>query len=297
MKITKGIIAKPHLILIYGTDGVGKTTFASHAPNSVFLGSEDGSSFLDVARLPEPKIIFEAQKSIQELITEKHDFKTLVIDSLDWLEPMVWQQVCKEAQVDFIEKAFGGYGKGFTRALEIWRMLISQIKELQKTKKMHVIIIAHSQIRPFIDPQQNQTYDRYSLKLNEKAGALWREFVDCVLFCNYETLTHKEKNDKKSKAFGEGKRLVYTERRPAFDAKNRQGLPFSFELSWQNFIELQKKEETTKDIFESIVGLLKNIDDEKLVSKIFEAAENAREDKTMLAKIRARLIQIANTGE
>jgi hypothetical protein len=105
---------------------------------------------------------------------------------------------------------------------------------------MNVICIAHAAIRTFTDPEQNAAYDRYQLKLagqgaKTDASALWREAVDCVLFANFEVTTSTTKGERKAKAFGDGSRKIYTERRPAFDAKNRFGLPFELPLSWEEF--------------------------------------------------------------
>lgn len=295
-QVNTGLRQKPHLVLLYGPDGCGKSTWAASAPNPIFLGSEDGTSYLDVARLPSPKSWEHVAEMVHELTTADHKYKTLVIDSLDWLEPHVWEWVCKDAGVEFIELAYKGYGKGFTKAIDQWRLLMKKITELQTVKKMNVIVIAHAQIKPFADPQANASYDRYILKLNEKASALWREYVDCVLFANYETLTHKEKGDKKSKAFGDGKRVLYTERRPAFDAKNRQGLPFELPLSWEDYVNacVKKAPEDVETLLKNIEGLLHNVSDKKIVEKVRSAIETAKTDALKLSKIQDRLRTLAN---
>ena len=235
-EVKKGKIELPHLILLYGPDGVGKSTFAADAPNPIFMGTEKGTANLDVARGPTPKSFDDVIKGIDELTNEKHDFETLAIDSLDWLEPMVWDQVCKEANAANIEDVGGGYGKGYTIANKKWIQMISKLGDLREKRNMNIILIAHSMVRTFQDPTLNAGYDRYQLKLNEKSAAIFREFVDTVLFANYETFARKEKGNMKSKAEGDGARVVHTERRPAFDAKNRLGLPFQMPLSWDAYI-------------------------------------------------------------
>jgi len=102
---------------------------------------------------------------------------------------------------------------------------------------MNIILIAHAQIKTFADPAQPTGYDRYQLKLNEKAAAVLREAVECVLFATYETTVVKEKGDKKGRGVGDGERVMYTERRPAFDAKNHFDLPFEMPLSWKAYAE------------------------------------------------------------
>lgn len=229
-KVVTGKIKLPVLALIYGPDGVGKTTFAANAPKPIFLGKERGSANMDVARFPEPKNFHEVLEAIREL-DGKHPYQTLVVDSLDWMEPVVWEHICKENKWANIEEP--GYGKGYALANGVWLELVTALSKLRE--KMNVILIAHSQVKTFNDPSQPAPYDRYQLKLNDKAAALWREFVDFVGFANYEVYTKVNKGEKKAKAFGDGRRILYTERRPSFDAKNRLGLPFEIALDFNAF--------------------------------------------------------------
>lgn len=287
-RVIKGKLDKPQLVLLYGPDGIGKTSFGADAPNPIFLGAEDGTANLDVARFPAPTCYGDILDSIKELIEEKHEYKSLVIDSLDWLEPLVWNQVCKDGQKKKIEDF--GYGKGYANALEEWRKMISLLDTLRATRKTNIILIAHSQVKTFHDPSQLEGYDRYQLKLNEKASALFREFVDSVLFANYETFL-KSNDQKKVKGLGDGSRKIYTQRRPAFDAKNRAGLPFELPLSWESFYEAcqsgNPKEINT--VRENINSLLENILDETLKGKVIASVEAAKDDNQKLLKIEDKL--------
>lgn len=259
-QVKRGRVRNPHFVLVYGVDGVGKTTFAAEAPSSVFLGTEMGFGQLDVARFPSPKNFQEVLATVQLLITEKHDYETLNIDSLDWLEPLVHAHVCAKNGWKSIEDP--GYGKGYVAANEAWLELIGLLKKLRV--KMNVILIAHATIRTFTDPEQNAAYDRYQLKLagngaKTDASALWREAVDCVLFANFEVSTTKEKGERKAKAFGDGTRVLYTERRPAFDAKNRFSLPFELPLSWEEYAKAcaasgPSEEEEAKQLLDILKG-------------------------------------------
>jgi hypothetical protein len=221
-QVKKGKLKQPVLALVYGVDGIGKSTLGAGAPNPIFLGTEKGTANLDVARYPTPNSFKEVMAAIADLTKSKHDFKTLVIDSLDWLEPLVWEHACIENDWKNIEAA--GYGKGYVVANKYWLEMISAVGKLREATGMNIILIAHSQVKLAKDPSTQTEYDRYQLKLNEKSAALWREFVDMVLFYNFQTYT-KTVNGK-TKAFGEGDRILYTERRPGFDAKNRFGLEF-----------------------------------------------------------------------
>jgi AAA domain len=233
--ITKGRRPRYIWALIYGTDGIGKSTMCSHAPNPIFVGAEKGTEQLDVARFPQTEQVSELFAQLRTLQTEKHDFQTVVLDSLDWVEPLIWKAVCEEGKVENIEQFAGGYGKGYVRALDLWRTLIKELSALNQT--MHVLLIGHVQIKSFQDPELPNAYDRYQLKINDKAAALVREAADAVLFARFETELVRSSSGTKAKVHGEGKRIMYTESRPGFDAKNRFNLPFVMPLDWKTFGE------------------------------------------------------------
>jgi hypothetical protein len=229
--ISRGKRPRHIFALVYGTDGVGKSSWASHAPNPIFIGAEKGTEQLDVARFPQVESIGELFSQVRALQTEKHEFDSVVLDSLDWVEPLIWKSVCDEAKVETIEQAFGGYGKGYARALDLWRTLLRDLSVLNE--KMHVLLIGHAQIKSFQDPELPTAYDRYQLKINDKAAALVREAADAVLFARFET--ELVKTNGKTRAYGEGNRIMYTESRPGWDAKNRFNLPFCMQLDWKTF--------------------------------------------------------------
>jgi hypothetical protein len=232
--ITKGRRPRYIWALIYGVDGVGKSHWASQAPHPIFVGAEKGTEQLDVARFPQTEQVSELFAQLRTLQTEKHDFQTVVLDSLDWVEPLIWKAVCDEGKVENIEQFAGGYGKGYVRALDLWRTLIKELSALNQT--MHVLLIGHVQIKSFQDPELPNAYDRYQLKINDKAAALVREAADAVLFARFETELVRSSGTK-ARVRGEGKRIMYTESRPGFDAKNRFNLPFVMPLDWKTFGE------------------------------------------------------------
>jgi hypothetical protein len=289
-QVKTGKIEKPELLLIYGPDKVGKSSFAAQAPKPIFLGTEDGSANLDVARFPGIKSLDQVEQAIGELTHEKHEYQTLVVDSLDWLEPLVYAKVCREGIKDHIEDF--GYGAGYKIALDEWRKIIQLLKDLQNSRQMNVILVGHSEIKTFTDPQEGAAYDRYQLKLYERAGALFREFVEVILFANFEVSTLKDKKSNgKTFAFGDGERKIFTERRPGFDAGNRFGLPFELELSWKSYVEAKSKQlgETPDQLRKSITGLLKNVKDKEIHAKATAAAEKAGNNVDLLRDIKRRL--------
>ena len=289
-KVTTGRITKPHLLIIYGPHGVGKSTFAADAPAPIFLGAEDGANNLNVSRLPQTKSLDVVMRGLSELLHEAHPFKTLVGDSLDWMEGLVYEAVCVDKKVKSIEDI--PYGKGYAYALEKWREMMQALTRLREEKGMNIILIAHAKIKKFEDPSTPAGYERYQLKLQTgaatDASALWREYVDTVLFANYVTITSDA--DKK-RGFGDGTRMIYTQRRPGFDAKNRLGLPFELPLSWQDFEEAAAKGEPNSAgaLLEQIEGLKAQIKQKDLLPKIETAIKAATGNVTQLAQIKNRL--------
>jgi hypothetical protein len=235
--VVSGKLQRPIRVLIHGTEGVGKSTFASDAPAPIFLCPEDGTARLDVVRFPEPQTLSDVYEAIDILMEEEHAYRTLVIDTVDWLEPMVWKHVCEKAKKKDIE-AFG-FGKGYTAALDEWRKLISMLDRLRMQREMHIILVAHSQVKPYNNPE-GENFDRYELKLHNKSGGLLKEWTDAVLFATYEQATYE--SGLKHKGVASGARIMRTERRAAFDAKNRFGLPFEMPLSFADFWQLAQGE-------------------------------------------------------
>jgi hypothetical protein len=232
--VVSGKVRAPYRILIHGVDGVGKSTFAADAPGTIFLGAEDGTSELDVARFPAPECWQDMRDAIRTLTNDAHDYKTLAVDSLDWVEPHIWQRVCDMNEgVATIEEVGGGYGKGYSAALDLWRVLLSDLERLQSARGMNVILIAHTLLKTFKNPEGDD-WERYVLKLNDKAAGLCREWSKGVYFANYEMYAVKDKK-KRIRGVSTGARVLYTQRTAAYDAKDRYGLPESLPLSWEDF--------------------------------------------------------------
>jgi hypothetical protein len=174
-------------------------------------------------------------ESLSALYSEPHEFSTVVIDSVDWLEPLVWAKACRDNGWGSIEDA--GYGKGYVAALGLWRQYIEGLNALRDDRGMTVVQIAHTDIKRFDSPEHDP-YDRYVIKLHSRAAALLQEHSDIVLFANYRISTVKSDvgfNKKISRAVGSGERVIHTAERPAYLAKNRYGLPDTLPLEWQAF--------------------------------------------------------------
>lgn len=228
---------KPPIMTVYGVHGIGKTTFAAQAPSPVFVQTEDGLGTLACPHFPLAATFEDAIGALAALYTEPHDFRTCVIDSVDWLEALIWAKACRDNGWASIEDA--GYGKGYVAALNLWRQYIDGLNALRDDKGMTVIQIAHTDIKRFDSPEHDP-YDRYTIKLHARAAALVQEHSDVVLFANYRISTVKADvgfNKKVSRAVGSGERVIHTTERPAFLAKNRYGLPDTLPLDWQAFAQ------------------------------------------------------------
>jgi hypothetical protein len=228
---------KPPRILMHGVHGVGKTTFAAGAPEPVFVLTEDGLGTLEVPHFPLARTFDEVIQALAALYTEEHAFRTLVVDSVDWLEPLIHASVCKDQGWSSIEDA--GYGKGYVHALDLWRQYIEGLNALRDDKGMAIVQVAHTDIKRFDSPE-SEPYDRYVIKLHSKALALLQEHSDIVLFANYRVSTVKTEvgfNRRVTRALGSGERLLHTSERPAFLAKNRFALPDTLPMSWAALAE------------------------------------------------------------
>lgn len=225
----------PPRVVVHGPHGIGKTTFACAAPGAILLPVEDGWGLLDVPRFPNVSTWGEVMEAIAALYQGEHEFSSLAVDSLDWLEPLVWAETCKRHDKPDIE-AFG-YGKGYLAACDVWREFFAGLAALRTDRGMGVVLIAHSEIKRFDDPN-TEPYDRYQIKLQPRAAALVEEWADAVLFANWRTFVAKADagfNNKVTRGVGTGERLLHTEERPGYRAKNRYNLPPEMPLSWGAF--------------------------------------------------------------
>lgn len=233
MNISNGIQPHPVKMVLYGVEGIGKSTFASKAPDPLFIDTEGSTKDLNVKRVdPSPKTWMELVTYIQEIRNSNEVFcKTLVIDTADWAERMCIRHICDKNQKSGIED--WGYGKGYTYVYEEFGKLINALTDIVN-KGINVIILAHASLRKFEQPDENGSYDRYTLKLNDSPKTsianMIKEWADIVLFANYKTFVVDV--DGKKKAQG-GQRVMYTTHHPAWDAKNRYGMPdeLPFEFS------------------------------------------------------------------
>jgi hypothetical protein len=234
-RITRGRRPGPRRVMLYGTHGIGKSTFGAMAENPIFIPTEDGLGDIDCESFPLARSLGEVMAALESLYSGEHGYRTVVIDSLDWLERLIWAEVCEDENVENIEKI--GFAKGYAFATEKWRTVLSALDALRGDRGMTVIVIAHARIEKFENPE-TMPYDRYSPRLHKLASALVQEWADEVLFATYKVLTIKVAegfNQAKHNGVGTGERIIRTVERPAHVAKNRLNLPEELPLDYRVF--------------------------------------------------------------
>lgn len=229
--------ARPPRIVLYGTHGIGKSTFAAQAPNPVFIQTEEGLDAVSATAFPLCQSFDDILECIGVLASESHDFQTVVLDSADWAEQLIQKRVAQDNNVKTIDAI--GYGRGYKAAADYWRQFLDGFDHLRTDKNMQVILLAHSQVRRFDDPLADP-YDRYQLDLHHGSASLVSEWCDIMMFANQQYSTVKSDvgfNQKVTRAVGTGNRVLYTQERPGWQAKSRWPLPDTLPLDYGKFAE------------------------------------------------------------
>ena len=228
MEITRGKIPCAKKVVVYGPEGIGKSTFASQFPDPVFIDTEGSTNNMDIARLPAPTSWSMLLEEVRYVMQNPSVCKTLVIDTADWAEQLCSDAICSKYQKSGIEDF--GYGKGYVFLQEEFGRLLNLLSDLVEQKGIHVVLTAHAKMRKFEQPDEMGAYDRWEMKLSKNVSPLVKEWADAVLFANYKT--HVVKVDGKNKAQG-GQRVMYTTHHSCWDAKNRYGLPDELPFAYE----------------------------------------------------------------
>lgn len=225
----------PRRTMVYGPPGIGKSSFGAASRRAIFIPTEDGLDDIDCDSFPVCGSLGDVFGRIGDLVGGRHDFGTVVVDTLDWLERLIWADVCHAKQVSNIEDI--GYGKGFGFALSPWQQVLDGFDALRVERGMEVILLAHAKTEKYDNPQTN-SYDRFVPRLHKTAAHLVVEWCNEVLFCNYKVFVKETDagfNRTRAQGVGDGERVLYTSDRPSHVAKNRLSLPAEMPFDWREY--------------------------------------------------------------
>ncbi len=241
--VSNEVVKKPPRILLYGVEGIGKSSWAASAQgvghNPIFIPTEDGVNQIKCAKFPQATDADTVSKYLESLLTEKHSYDMVIIDSLDWLEKFIWEKLCLKFRVSALADV--PYGQGYANAETTWADFISMFDQLIN-KGIAVVLLAHAGIQKIESPG-GSSYDNYAPKLhvNSKGKGIMRtimEWADCVFFCKYQQFTKSEEegfNRTRTVVTGVGKRMIFTTKQASFDAKNRYSLPPEIPMGDQGY--------------------------------------------------------------
>ncbi len=235
VKISNGIVRKRQKVVIYGPEGIGKSTLAAQFPNPLFIDTEGSTGNLNVNRFEDKPTSWTMLTNYIEYVKQNPQIcETLVIDTMDWAERLCIEDILNTYGKKGIEDF--GYGNGYVYVAEAIGRFLNTLQELIDKDICNVVLNCHAQLKKFEQPDEAGSYDRYELKLGKKTSSqtapLVKEWADMILFCNYETYAvAADKDGKKFKAQG-GQRVMYTTHHPCWDAKNRADLPPKIPLDY-----------------------------------------------------------------
>jgi hypothetical protein len=222
---------RPIFGLLYGQPGIGKSTFGASLPKPIVLATERLDQ-INVPKLPVPRDFKGLYEQIDALDKEEHEYESIILDTLDAAELLVWQRVCSEGKVKSIEEFGGGWGKGYTRARELWTGLLSKLSDM--SERYNVLLTAHAHVKTFADPSLSTPYDRWVMKIHDKSAEIIRQMVDLILFVQLETTIQKDTpKARKGRGIVSGDRVLWTQPATGYEAKNRYDLESPLEFSWE----------------------------------------------------------------
>lgn len=239
-RVTAGRVFRPPRMIVYGIEGIGKSTFAASAPNAIVVQTEDGLDQINVSRLPLIGSFAELMSDLAAIRDEEHDYRTLVVDSADWAEAAIQRKVCEDCGAKSMELAAGGYGKAYGIALDLWRQTLRILDEIRLRRNMMVILTAHSRNEHVASPE-TADFDRVVPRLHKTSCALLTEWADIIGYA-----TRKMRVDDNGKAngigAGGGDRILRTTGSPACLAKCRYpGVPETLPLDFSTFMDALRK--------------------------------------------------------
>lgn len=312
MQIIKGKRIKPLAIMAYGLHGLGKSQFGSEFEKPIFVGSEENDE-LETDRFPRVKKWNELLEQLNYLVKNEHGYKTLVIDAIDTLEQIAQIEILSKAEKGkTMATAFGGYGKAYEKMADMFLDVREKyLVKLRDEKNMNIVILAHAEKNKHEDPLTMTSYDTYSTAIHKKIKPMFQDWVSAIFFITWRNFK-VEGDDGKTRAIGDGQRIILTEERPSHIAKNRFELPEEIDyikgetvkeiiLMIQNFFGKSPKFEQPVNLVNQevhaiqgeITDILKRITDDDIKSKIELSMQRADDDLTELKRIKTKAEKLA----
>lgn len=217
--VKTGPVNRPQRGIIYGVEGVGKTWLATQFPQPIIVDTEAGSHRYDCSRITVGND-HELETALELLLHEKNDYRTVIFDTVDWVERYLIDKICRANKVTGIEDF--GYGKGWTYVREAFGQFLMQLDGFIRAGR-HAILVGHAQVKRIQLPGLGDAFDRYELKLDKRNADTATEWADFEVFINWDIRTAKTK-DGNIRAVGGRERLIYVVHAASHDAKNRLGL-------------------------------------------------------------------------
>ena len=304
---------KPLAIMLHAPHGIGKSTFATEAPNPIYIGQEENDE-LDVARFPKVMHWSELIDQLTTLRDEKHDYKTVVIDTADGLEQTAEKDILglDINKGKTMATAYGGYGKAYEKMGNMFLKVRDEfLIPLRDEKGMNVVILCHSKKVKHEEPMTNTSYDHYETALHKRTKAIFEDWVSAILFANHALIKAEGDDGQTYTTSLDGERLIFTQERPSHVAKNRfdmpYDIPFTKKGTWgvirnlvlAHFKTVKKKTDDKKEVFNDEVSDLKKAIEEKLaklpddlrshLEAKYKTLKTAGEAKKLLAKIEGAL--------
>ena len=241
-----GKTPKPPIILLYGQEGVGKSTFAAKAPKTVFIPTEDGLNEIDCVKFPVCKSYGAFKQELLAIRDEEHDFQTLAVDSISAAERMLFKHICEKYGVGNILDAGGGYGRGYKEYSDEWLNIFEILAEIRDRRQMSIILIGHCDVVRVFSPRIGQ-YDQFQPRLYKKAMDILVESTDGVFFATRKIRKTEEaagfgKKDVRTEAIGRdgGDRIIITDGGgidgPQIAKSRFERIPQELPLDWNAFL-------------------------------------------------------------
>jgi len=304
LRVQEATTNKPIRAIIYGIEGVGKTNLIAKSDNPIFINIEDRLDHLrdkngnKLKHLGIPKTLDDVNKQLDDLYNFPHSFKTIGVDSLDWLERLVHAKIIGTSNKS-MASAEGGFGKAFDRSLAMHNDIREKLTKLRNERGMDIFLTAHYAVKMVKDPEAIADYQAFEIKCHEKVSAMWREFADIVLFARFETFVKDGEDGQKTIASGTGKRIIQTEKRPTQQAKNCFGLPPEVHYNEHFYDNMmahirglstdQIKSISIDEIKKDIEEMYLNVTDDKMKALIRETIDGANGDLEKLKGINTRM--------